>query len=287
MLRALAILLASFMPGLVAAQPPEYETTKIADGVYQFRYRAHNAFFVVTGDGILAFDPISTEAAALYAAEIRRVAPDEPLRAIIYSHHHADHATGANVLRQAFGGQIPVIAHENAYAKLTAQPDPGLPAPNVAFTDRMTIRLGDRPVELRYLGKSHSDNMIVAYLPREKIVFAVDFVSKDGVGFRDLPDYYFPDFFDTLKRLQEIDYGTIVFGHGPPGDKAAVDRQILYYSDLQAAVEKAYRSGASEDDAAEKIDLPQYRAWRGYNDWFKLNVRAVYRWMAGQGGARR
>lgn len=281
MLRAFPILLVSLVPSLGAAQPPEHETTKIADGVYQFRYRAHNAFFAVTGDGILAFDPISKEAAALYAAEIRRAAPDEPLRAIIYSHHHADHATGANVLRQAFGGQIPVIAHENAYAKLTAQPNPDLPAPTVTFTDRMTIRLGERPVELRYLGKSHSDNMIVAYLPKEKIVFAVDFVSKDGVGFRDLPDYHFPDFFDTLKRLQEIDYETILFGHGPPGDKAAVDRQIRYYADLRAAVEDAYRRGASEEEAVARIELAQYRDWRGYNDWFKLNVRAIYRWLAG------
>ncbi len=35
-----------------------YETTRIAEGVYQFRWQAHNGFFVVTPAGVLAVDPI-------------------------------------------------------------------------------------------------------------------------------------------------------------------------------------------------------------------------------------
>lgn len=285
MRRVLPSILAGLLATAAAAQTPASETTRIADGVYQFRYRSHNSFFVVTGDGVLAFDPISKEAASVYAGEIRRIAPDEPLRVIIYSHHHADHVTGAPVLAAPFGGEVPIIAHENAYAKLAARPTRDLPPPDVTFADRMTIHLGTRPVELRYLGKSHSDNLIVAYLPNEKIVFAVDFVSHDAVGYRDLPDFHFPDFFEALRRLQELDYETIVFGHGPPGTKASVDRQIEYYGDLRAEVRRAFERGASEDEAAAGIDLPRYQNWRGYGDWFELNVRALYRWIASGGDA--
>ena len=274
---------------LAAQQPaaqPRFETTQIADGVYQFRWMGHNAFFVVTDAGVVAVDPISLEAAATYATEIKRVAPGKPLRAIVYSHHHSDHASGASVLRRAFGGNAPIIAHANARARLLAQPDSALPPPDSSFTDRLMLDDPTRPVELRFLGRTHSDNMIVAYLPRQKIAFAVDFVSNDRVGYRDLPDTFYPDHFDTLRRLQALDFERIVFGHGPPGDKASVDRQVRYYDDLRAAVAAAIARGASEDEAARTVQLPQYQQWGSYAEWFPLNVRGVYRGLAAARGAR-
>lgn len=285
-LLSIAVLgLAGSVPAAMA-QAPEMETTQVGDGVYQFRYRAHNNFFVVTSDGIIAFDPVSGEAAEQYASEMRRVAPGKPLIAIVYSHDHADHVTGANVLRASFGDDIPVIAHENAHAKLVESASPDLPPPNLVFSDLLTLHFGGRTVELRYLGKSHSDNMIIAYLPEDKIVFAVDFVTNDGVGYRSLPDYHFPDFFNALERLKELDFQTIAFGHGPPGDKATIERQIRYYSDLRNAVTRARENRWSEDQAAERIRLDDYREWRGYENWFELNVRAIYRWLAEQAEGR-
>jgi cyclase len=283
---ALIAFAASLASAPLAAQQPRFETTQIADGVHQFRWQGHNAFFVVTDAGVVAVDPISLEAAATYASEIKRVAPGKPLRAIVYSHHHADHATGAGVLRRAFGGNAPIIAHANARTRILADPDTALPPPDSTFTDRLVLADPNRPVELRFLGRTHSDNMIVAYLPRQKIAFAVDFVSNDRVGYRDLPDTFYPDHFDTLRRLQAIDFQRIVFGHGPPGDKAAVDRQVRYYDDLRAAVSAAIARGASEDEAARTIQLPQYQQWGSYTDWFPLNVRGVYRGLVAARGAR-
>ncbi len=277
-----AILLsAGFSPAL-GAQTPEYEATRIAEGVYQFRYRSHNGFFVVAGDGVVAVDPISVEAASRYAEEIRRVAPGAKLHAVVYSHDHADHATGANVLRRELGPDAPIIAHVAAHAKIAAAANPDLPPPTLTFSDRLTLHFGGRAVELHYLGKSHSDNLIVVLLPAERIAFAVDFASHDRVGFRDLPDYHFPDFFDALARLEELPFERIVFGHGPPGDKESVVRQRRYYADLREAVEQAVRRGLSEDQAAAEVRLPQYESWGGYAEWFPLNVRAMYRWLASQ-----
>ncbi|HEU4720707.1 MAG TPA: MBL fold metallo-hydrolase [Gemmatimonadaceae bacterium] len=275
--RILVAIAASLAAAPLGAQQPRFETTTIVDGVYQFRWQGHNAFFVVTDAGVVAVDPISLEAAATLAAEIKRVAPGKPLRAIAYSHHHADHASGAAVLRRAFGGTAPIIAHANARPRLLAQPDTALPAPDVTFADQLTLHDAARPIELRFLGRAHSDNMIVAYLPQQKVVFAVDFVSNDRVGYRDLPDWFFPDHFDTLRRLQALDYQRIVFGHGAPGDKSTVDRQVRYYDDLRAAVSAAIARGASEEEAARTVQLPQYQQWGSYAEWFPLNVRGVYR----------
>lgn len=277
-------LFATAMPA--AAQTPEYETTNVADGVYQFRWRSHNGFLVATPAGFVVVDPIATDAAARFAEEIRRLAPSQPLVAVVYSHDHADHATGAGVLRSALGApEAPIIAHVNAVPKVRAAADENLPVPDSTFTDRLALEPGGRRIELHYVGPSHSDNMIVAYVPDARVAFAVDFVSNDRVGYRDLPDYHFPEFFDSLDRLLAIPFETIVFGHGPPGDRAAVERQVAYYRDLRAAVEDAVRRGLTEDQAAEQVRLPQYASWGGYDDWFPLNVRAIHRWLSGGAGA--
>ncbi len=281
MMRVLSptVLALSVMLGPLHAQGPQFETTQLADGVFQFRFQAHQGLFVVTDDGVIAIDPISPTAAEHFAAEIRRMAPGKSLRAIVYSHEHADHATGADVLRRALGSRAPIIAHTRAHSKIVARANREQPPPDMTFDERLTLHSGDRTLELYYLGKSHSDNMIVAYLPAERIAFAVDFVTNDGVGYRDLPDYHFPEFFETLRRLLGLDFETIAFGHGAPGNRSTIERQIRYYDELRLAVQQAIDRGLTEDQAAQRVTLPAYRDWRGYGDWFPLNVRALYRWM--------
>lgn len=261
-----------------------FETTEIADGVYQFRWESHNAMFLVTDDGVVVFDVIEVEPARQLAREIQRIAPGASIAAIVYSHSDADHSTGATALLDAMGqASAPIIAHEKAVAPIRARASADQPLPTMAFARRMTFQVGGRPVELHYLGPSHTDNMIVPFLPDVGVAFAVDFVSKDVVGFRDLPGWQFPDFFDAMSALLRLPFDTIVFGHGPAGDRASVLRQIAYYDDLTAVVRDALARGWSEDEAADRIDLPQYSAWGQYDAWFPLNVRGVYRWLSSEG----
>ena len=52
----------------------EFDWFKIADNLYQFRYQRHYTLFVTTSKGVIAFDPLSNEAAEHYAAVIKTVA---------------------------------------------------------------------------------------------------------------------------------------------------------------------------------------------------------------------
>lgn len=264
-----------------AEAPPQFETTEVAEGVYQFRWVGHNALFAVTSEGVFAFDPISVEAAATYAEEIRRVAPGAELAAIVYSHNHADHATGAEVLREAFGADVPIYAHRNADAPLREAADPDLPPPTATFDETMTLAGGE--IELHYLGRSHSDDIAVGFLPAHDLAFAVDFVSRDRFGYQDLASFHFPDMFDAIEGLLEIPFETIVFGHGPPGDRAAVERQLTYYRDLDAAVRGAVEAGLSEDETAETVLMEDYSHWDRYDDWRELNVRGMHRKLSAAG----
>ena len=267
--------------GTVSDAPPQFETTEVAEGVYQFRWIGHNALFVATSEGVVAFDPISVEAAATYAEEIRRVAPEAELAAIVYSHRDADHATGAEVLREAFGADVPIYAHENADAPLREAADPDLPPPTSTFAETMT--LADGEIELHYLGRSHSDDMAVAFLPAHGLAFAVDFVSRDRFGYQDLASFHFPDMFGAIEGLLEIPFETIVFGHGPSGDRATIERQLTYYRDLDAAVRDAVEAGLSEDETAATVLLEDYSHWDRYDDWRELNVRGMHRKLSAAG----
>ncbi len=269
--------------GAAADAPPPFETTEVADGVYQFRWVGHNALFVVTSEGVFAFDPISVEAAASYAEEIRRVAPGAELAAIVYSHNHADHATGAEVLREAFGADVPIYAHRNADAPLREAANPDLPPPTATFDETMTLAGGE--IELHYLGRSHGDDIAVGFLPAHSLAFAVDFVSRDRFGYQDLASLHFPDMFGAIEGLLEIPFETIVFGHGPPGDRAAVERQLTYYRDLDAAVREAVRAGLSEDETATTVLMEDYSHWDRYDDWRDLNVRGMHRKLLAAGAA--
>ncbi len=264
------------------AQEPNFETTEIADGVYRFRYEFHNSLFVVAPKGVIVFDPISPDAAVHYAAEVQRLAPGKPLLGLVYSHDHADHISGGPTLFRTLG-EGPIIAHENAYAKIAAANDSARPVPDVTVAERAVLRLGGRAIELHYLGKSHSDNMLVAYLPDVRIAFAVDFVGHDAVGYRDLPDWHYPELYEAIHRLQAIPFETIVFGHGPVGNRASIDRQLEYYRALRDAVQEQVETGASKAETVERVRLPQHADWRGYGDWFSMNVDKMYDWLSSPG----
>jgi len=271
------------LPHPVGAQG-DFETSRVAEGVYQFRWQGHNGLFVTTPAGVVAVDPIGTDAARQFAREIKRVAPGMPLAAIVYSHSDADHATGAAAMLAEMGQpHVPIVAHENAVAPIRSRASADQPSPTHTFTDRMVLFADSRPIELHYLGRSHTDNLIVPFVPDVGVAFAVDFVSNDRVGYRDLPGWHFPDFFDALAGLLRIPFETIVFGHGAPGDRATVQRQVAYYDDLVAAARRAIARGLTEELAMRSVRLPAYAGWGQYEAWFPLNLQAVYRWLAAGG----
>src|SRR5579885_3423836 len=63
----------------------EDEITKLADGLYLFRHKFHQAIFVTTPKGVIVTDPIAPEAAAWLKTEIQKLT-DQPVRYVVYSH---------------------------------------------------------------------------------------------------------------------------------------------------------------------------------------------------------
>ena len=264
---------------VTSAQPStaDNEIIKLADDVYLFRHRFHQSIFITTPKGVIVTDPINSDAAAWLKAEITKLT-DQPIRYVIYSHHHNDHITGGSV----FADTALFISQAAARPKILRAADPQTPVPDLTFTDRMFIDLGGKHVELIYTGRNHSDNSLVVLLPQSKLLFAVDFIPVETVAYRALPDGYPDEWIESLKQVEQLDFEVLVPGHGKIGKKEHVQLFRGYLEDLRAAVQEQVKKGASIEEAKKAVQLPKYDQWQRYTDWFPENVEGMYRYLSQQ-----
>jgi glyoxylase-like metal-dependent hydrolase (beta-lactamase superfamily II) len=209
------------------AKPPPFATTKVegTDNVYIFRYGNHQAMFVVTRDGVIATDPIGygrPQAVTTYVDEIKKVT-DKPIRYLIYSHHHYDHIAGGKPFKDA-GAKI--IAHKRAKERLAVLKDPATPLPDETMDKKRTLNLGGTTLELAYVGLNHSDSSIVMRLPKEKIIFAVDFLPVGTLPGRGMIDFYPLEAENSIKQVLAMDWERLIPGHpGAQGEARHQERR--------------------------------------------------------------
>jgi glyoxylase-like metal-dependent hydrolase (beta-lactamase superfamily II) len=273
-LLALIVVLGTLVTA-AAQTPPPFATTKVTDTVYLFRYGGHQAIFVVTPAGVIATDPIAylrPPAAVTYIDEIRKVT-SAPIKYVVYSHHHYDHIAGGKPFKD-LGATF--IAHRNAKLHLEQLQNPDVVLPDEVVDGSRVLELGGVKVELHYVGRNHSDNSLVMLIPKDKILFTVDFVPIQTVQFRDMPDGFLPDWFDSLDRVLALDWDRMIPGHpyagGRFGTKDDVRELKQYMTDLSDAVKVAANQGKCFDTAMKEIKLPRYEKWGNYEQYLPGNI---------------
>lgn len=271
-LRTLAIAVTALFVAVAAQaqQAPQREITNIAGDLYRFQNNFHVAVFLVTPEGVIATDPIDADAARWLQAEVQSRF-GVPIKYLVYSHHHADHASGGEV----YGEDVIVVGHSNLPNNL-AGPHAGVRAPDVTFNDRMTLTLGGRSVELIHVGPNHSDDMIVMHFPAERALFTVDFISVKRLPFRNLAGAAIPGWVDSIRAVEAMDFDILIPGHGPVGTKADATDHRRYFEALIAAVRDGMKAGKSLETLKQEVSLPQYASWGAYNDWLALNVEGIH-----------
>jgi len=266
---ALCLIAVVLVPGTLHAEAKR-AITHIAGDLYRFQNNFHFSVFLVTPNGVIATDPINAKAATWLEAEIDKRF-DRPLRYLVLSHDHADHSSGGEV----FADTAMVIAHYRAKAAIIGERRPTA-VPDITFSDRMTLGLGGKQVELIHVGRNHSDNSIVMLLPEERTLFAVDFISIRRLPFRTLADSYYPDCVDSLRRVEQLDFDILAPGHGAMGTKQDVADHRRYHEDLYNAVAAAVRAGKSLEEMKASITLGEYKDWGSFGKWHELDIAGIY-----------
>jgi glyoxylase-like metal-dependent hydrolase (beta-lactamase superfamily II) len=282
---AAALLLASAPAFAQAPQRPPFSTTKVegTDNVYVFRYGGRQSMFVVTSAGVIATDPIGygfPDTVPTYIAEIKKVT-DQPIKYLIYSHHHNDHISGGKPFKDA-GAKI--VAHKRAKERLAVLKDPEIPLPDETLEKSKTLKLGGTTLELTYVGLNHSDSTLVMRLPKEKVLFVVDIIPVGQVPGRGMIDFYPLEAEQSLERIIKMDWDKLIPGHPGVGDRLGTKQdaqdQLTFLRDASAAVKVAAREGKCWEPAEKEVKLPKYEKWPGY----EANLQFVTRRYCGLWG---
>jgi glyoxylase-like metal-dependent hydrolase (beta-lactamase superfamily II) len=248
---------------------PQIQTTKVdgTDGVYIFRNGNHQSIFIVTNDGVIATDPIAygrPTGGADYVAEIRKIT-SQPIKYLIYSHHHYDHIAGGKAFKDA-GATI--LAHKQAKVRLETVKDPFTPLPDETMGDSKVIRLGGTILELSYVGLNHSDSTLVFRLPKERLLFVVDILPVGAFPGLGMIDFYPLEAEQSIKQILAMDWDRLIPGHPGPGDrlgtKKDVQDQLTLLQDASEAVKVAAREGKCWQPVEREMKLPKYENMPNY-----------------------
>ncbi|MBT6095566.1 MAG: MBL fold metallo-hydrolase [Rhodospirillaceae bacterium] len=265
------MLIAAFAALPAIAQDAKRSIKKVAGDVYRSQNNFHFSLIVVTSDGVVVVDPINAGASGWLKANLKQVTA-KPITHLIYSHSHGDHASGGAVL-----GAKTVIAHANAPDAIDGV------KPTMRFTDTKTLKIGDKTLELTYLGKGHGEDLIAVVVRPENVGFIVDAASPKRLPFRDMPHADVDGWINQIRKIEQLDFKIFAPGHGSIGVKKDATDARIYMEKLRAQVLAGLKAGKNADDLAASVTMDAYKDWQAYGTWRELNVRGMARFLAESG----
>ncbi len=114
-------------------------------------------------------------------------------------------------------------------------------------------------------------------LPKEKILFVVDFLPVGSVPGRGMIDFYPLEAEQAIKQVLAMDWERLIPGHPGPGDRLGTKQdaqdQLTFLQDASAAVKVAAREGKCWEPAEKEVKLPKYEKWPGYENNLQFVTR--------------
>ncbi|MBL8631173.1 MAG: MBL fold metallo-hydrolase [Rhodospirillaceae bacterium] len=261
---------------------PSMEVNKIAKDLYTFRWGPYRSMFMVTKDGVILTDPISVAAAKVYRAEIRKVTK-KPVKYVVYSHSHWDHALGGKIFKDE-GAEF--VAQKKCAQNIAETPHPDLIPPDITFENQYSVELGGKKLDLFYFGPSH-DNCLIVMIPRpEKMMLLVDVANPPDDGFgmpfnAMLPDTHIYNMIPFLQAVEDLakreGITTAIGGHisisrkdgkiiadPPTGRISVVEDKRKMWEFVTTAAKAEWDKGTYAEDIPIKIDMTQFEKLKGY-----------------------
>jgi len=250
-----------------------------------------NAGFVVTGDGVVAFDALGTPALgrAMIAA-IGKVTK-APIRRVIVSHYHADHIYGLQEFRKA-GAEI--WAHRNAQLYLASDvairrleqrraelypwvdENTRVIPPDIWLDGDTDFRMGGVTFRLLYSGGAHSPEDLLMLVVDDRVLFAGDLIYAGRLPFVGTSDSR--SWQKALGEMVSLRPAHVVPGHGPASSDVerdlATTRDYLAY--LREAMGRAVKDFEPFEDAYAKTDWSRYAALPAFAEANRINAYGTY-----------
>src|SRR5215831_938657 len=195
---------------------------KVADGVWTVTTESSsNASWFTLGDEVVAIDTGGDAATGKAVLEKIQETAAKPVRFVIITHAHGDHAGGLGPFL-AVGAKV--ICQENAgsaFAPLvesSSKTRAGL----LALSDRLLLFAGTRRAAIYYLGAAHTNADLIVYLPEEKVLFTGDLALVGRAPYMQSPDVDPKGWETVIGRISQLDVTKVVPGHGSVGAKESL-----------------------------------------------------------------
>jgi cyclase len=274
--------------------PDAARVEEVGKGVYAYiqpdgTWWINNAGFLAGDRRTVLVDTCATERRTRRLLATARATTGSAVTTVVNTHHHGDHTYG-NYLT----GDAVVIGHEKCrdmilktgvlrYEQAFHGAEWGeleLRAPEVTFTDSLTIHAGDTRVELHYVGNAaHTTNDIVLWLPESGVLFTGDIVFNGGTPFTLMGSVAGGR--AALEFARSFGARTLVPGHGEICGPEAIDAADAYLAFVQRTAEAAAAAGLTPLDAARQTDLGEFAALTD-PERLVANLHRAYAEQAGQ-----
>lgn len=236
---------ASAQPGF---GPPQLTLVPVEghDNIHLIRDQFNGNITVIVGDeGVVLID---TKSAANHAGVVEFVASltDAPIKYVINTHMHPDHAGGNPPLKDIGAA---VISSENARRIMVERATAG--TANITLRDTLRVWLDELPIDLYWFGRGHTDGDVIVHLPTEDVVITGDLFALWG-PYRAVIDYTaggsLRDWTFTLDRVLALPFTTLIPGHSGVTDRTNLEGYQAYLARTRQMVRDLLSQGRPRED---------------------------------------
>jgi glyoxylase-like metal-dependent hydrolase (beta-lactamase superfamily II) len=241
----------------------EVTSAKVADGIYMLNGRGGNIGVSVGEDGVLLIDDQYAPLTTKIRAAVVSLTP-QPIRFVLNTHWHGDHTGGNENLGKA---GIVIVAHENVRKRMSVEQfmaafgnkvpaSPKVALPIITFADSVSFHLNGEDIDAFHVAPAHTDGDTVVRFKKANVVHMGDCFFNGMYPFIDLSS---GGSFEGMiaaadKGLSLVDANTkIIPGHGPLGDKAALQA----YRDVLAAIRDRVKPMVAAGKTLDEVKAAQ------------------------------
>ncbi len=244
-------------------ETPPIILEKISDNLYQVNGGRGAAGGMYIGENeVLIIDSKMDKTSVDGIFEAVKEITDKPIAFLVNTHSDGDHVNG----NRFFPESVTIIAHENCRKEFLLPQRDGSPStwlekenklfvPEITFSDRMQIHMGNQSVEMYYFGVGHTTGDAVVYFPDEKTAFIGDQVFwgrpqlihsyKGGNSFEHVK---------TTENLLNLDAERFCSGHSEIKTREDVQRHLEEFVAFQHKVKEYFDEGKSLEDTQSEFD---------------------------------
>jgi cyclase len=266
---------------------------KIKEGIYVQSAREvnSNCGIILTREGVVLIDSGHNPTDSREVMEAVKKLTPLPILFVIDTEVHPDHTTGHFV----FSPPALVINHTGAADAMRKAENPNraqtlsaqspemreaaqgyrLVIPHIEYREKMTLRVGERTLELLQLKNAHSEADTAVWLPNERVLFASSVAIPNSIN-NVRAFVTIPDMLAATRMLRSLNPEVVIPGHGSFGTTKIFDDSERYYTLLVERVGAMAREGKSLDQIRQDLRMPEYADW-SYQERMPSNVEAAYR----------